>query len=317
VDESDRPFRLQLVSLEVVKDTVEPDATPSPATPAGRYQASSGYSVTQGGNRWSYMYLARLNLRRTENWSPLEFDQESECWVSERTESRIGPDWQCSVTKMDTARVWRAPGPGAVRISGEALGRDAGDPRRIQIKVMRNRERIWPRSKRWQTFGPGGAFRPAALAAVKRGDRIFFVMKNSGSGLATVTWDPTVEFFPITRLFNAGSDFSDRLDHAIWTWVAPGDGIVTISGRLQSADTRARGDVRVRITRNRNPVWPARGWRTVAPIDTRGFAVDAAAEVRSGDRLELTAQAAADGAPAAIIWDPTCTFHGIVPASLV
>jgi hypothetical protein len=218
---------------------------------------------------------------------------------------------------MDTARAWRAPGPGAVRISGEALGRGAGDRQRIQIKVMKNRQRIWPKSTSWQSLSAGGDLQPAALAAVNRGDRIFFIVRGSAGGLGTVTWDPTVEFFPITRLFSGGSDFSDRLDHAIWTWVAPGDGIVTISGRLQSADTRARGDVRVRITRNRNPVWPARGWRTVAPIDTRGFAVDAAAEVRSGDRLELTAQAAADGAPAAIIWDPTCTFHGIVPASLV
>jgi hypothetical protein len=304
VDESDRPFRLQLVSMEMVKDAVEPDATPSPAAPAGRYQASSGYSATQGANRWGYMYLARLNRRRTENWSPLEFDQESACWVSERTDSRIGPDWQCSLTKMDTARVWR-------------IRRGAGEPRRIQIKVMKNRQRIWPKSKSWQSLSAGAALQPAALAAVNRGDRIFFIVRASAGGLGTVAWDPSVEFFPVTGLFTANSDFSDRQRDAIRTWVSPDDGIVTISGRVQRADTHGSGDLLVRVTRNRSPVWPARGWRAIQPTDTQGLTVEAAAEVRAGDRLHFRARAGGDGPPAEIIWDPTCTFHGIVPASLV
>jgi hypothetical protein len=360
LDESDHPFGLQLVSMEVVKDAIEPSSVPAPAAPIRRYQSSSDFSATQGANRWGYVYLARLNLGRTENWSPLAFDGESGCWLSERTESRIGSDWQCSSRTMDTARVWRAPGAGAIRISGEAVV-SSGPGRvgiRVGIKVMRNRQGIWP-ARGWRALIAGAALRPEAVVSVNRGDRIFFVTTSSGSDPGIVTWDPLVEFFPITERSVASSCFSDQQGSAGWfystsagdmswnraagcwrgaggggsiqrdsqrpsagmdavrTWSAPGDGIVTISGHIQSADARGRGRVLVRITRNRSPVWPARGWRAIQPAETQALTAEAAAEVRSGDRIHFRARCG-DGGPATeIIWDPTCTFHGIVPSSLV
>jgi hypothetical protein len=184
-------------STEVVNDGFEPSAVPVPAAPARSYQSSSGFSGTQGSDRWSYMYLARLSLRKTENWSPLYFDEESGSWLSERTESRIGRGWQASAPGMDTARVWRSPGPGVIRISGEATAQGTSDHGYIRIKIMKNREKLWPKSRGWRALGAGVALNPAALVAVSAGDRIFFIMRTSGPVPSTVTWDPLVEFSPI------------------------------------------------------------------------------------------------------------------------
>jgi hypothetical protein len=153
------------------------------------YAASSGFSSTQGVNRWSY---AEWN---GSSFTPMTWDAANARWKGSPTYTLVAPTWQHPDT-TDSARVWTAPTAGTVRLTGVVKMQNglAGDG--IRFKIMKNGVQIWPTSG-WKTVAYNDVVGiPHDLAVnVAVNDTISFVVNRNGTITNDTTdWNPLVRY---------------------------------------------------------------------------------------------------------------------------
>jgi hypothetical protein len=150
----------------------------SPPRSGAEFNSSTDFGGTQGGSGWGYVTIAPLrpNPRRTEHWSPMDFDQASQSWTREGIESAIGTDWQQAGPGMDCARFWRSPWACRIRINFNFTHRGP-DSTASAVRILHNRTQMWPRDETWHFLTATAPHMDDHLELdVLRGDRIFLIL---------------------------------------------------------------------------------------------------------------------------------------------
>jgi hypothetical protein len=160
------------------------------------FNSSTDFAGVHGHSGWGYVTIAPLrpNPRRTEHWSPMDFDQASQTWVRAGTQSAIGNDWQQAGPAMDCARFWRSPWGGRIRINFK-LTRRGPDFAASAVRILHNRAQIWPREETWHfltALAPG--LDDYVEVDILRGDRIFLVLCAPQVDPASVGLETQIRF---------------------------------------------------------------------------------------------------------------------------
>ena len=161
----------------------------SPLVQYDTYSASSGFTSTQGANRWSYSTWNGSAL------SAMTWDAANSRWKGPDAYSIIGSNWQHPDT-VDAARVWTAPSAGTVRLTGSVRMQYGSGGDGIRFKILKNGVQLWPTSG-WKTVAYNDtAGIPHDLAvAVAANDTIAFVVNRNGNNNTDATlWDPVVQY---------------------------------------------------------------------------------------------------------------------------
>ena len=145
------------------------------------YSASSGFSSTQGANRWSY------SAWNGTSFTPMTWDAANSRWKGAATYTLVGSNWQHPDT-TDSARIWTAPSTGTVRLTGTAALQygTAGDG--VRIKILKNGVQVWP-SSGWKSIAyndTSGIAHDLALP-VTTGDTVAFVVNRNGTNTSDAT----------------------------------------------------------------------------------------------------------------------------------
>jgi hypothetical protein len=214
--------------------SAEASATPQASGGGGTvYQASAGFSDTQGANQWYYQHNLDYNdytaVNRTYNWANMTYNSGLNRW------ERSGGYPAITATGYhagyyEAARVWEAPDDGTISITGTASGA-GGSSDGVQILVLHDSaldglvELVGPQHvNNTQDYAVN-----VSGITVTQGDRIYFVVnKRVNSTADNPTWDPVITFYgnaaPPAAPGNVGA--------------LAGDGSVTVSwGAVTGADS--------------------------------------------------------------------------------
>jgi hypothetical protein len=70
------------------------------------------------------------------------------------------------------------------------------------------------------------------------------------------------------------------------TWISPRKGNLQITGNVAKLKGQVLGDgVRVKIMKNKSPIWPVTGWHTISSDDIKGSVINTLVEVEKGDSI--------------------------------
>lgn len=130
----------------------------------------------------------------------------------------------------------------------------------------------------------------------------------------TASWHSSATVFE--PWVSAGAMHPSNADDAVKTWVAPVDGIISITGRVAKQDVSAGDGVvaSVSINARSTPLWS----RTVAFNDAIGYTTDSQlgdVVVHVGDRVHFAVNNNGDYGADATSWDPTIDYTGPWQAS--
>jgi RHS repeat-associated protein len=162
------------------------------------YQASQGFSTTQGQNQWRY----QSSTDGEATFQDMTYNSALGQWGS-------AADSYCLVfpaqqhpgsATCDAVRTWVAPSAGTVMLTANgaiSLATGCGSMSAgVRIRVLKNGTQIWP-SSGWQMLSHGGtvAFPPLRIN-VAAGDQLHFVLAQLGGSnqCDTTNWDPQVDF---------------------------------------------------------------------------------------------------------------------------
>ncbi len=312
--------------------------------PAGVYQASDGFSSTQGSNGWSYQSW------NGSSYSNMTWDSANNRWAVSGTYSIIGSDWQ-HADATDSARKFTVPAAGSVQITGQIYKTDISGGDGVNVKIMKNSTQIWPASG-WQAiaYNDSTGVSVNVTTNVSVGDAIYFVMnKNGTNGNDTTHWDPVISYggsasagFSSTQGSNGwsyqswnGSSYSDMTwdsannrwevsgtysligpdwQHADGTdsarkYTVPTTGTIHITGQVYKTDISGGDGVNVKIMKNSTQIWPASGWQAIAYNDSTGVSVDVSAAVTAGDAIYFVMNKNGTNGNDTTHWDPLITIE--------
>lgn len=219
-----KPFKLQLMEMQVFNNTqANPPVPATPTSSAVTTTASADFSGTQGSDRWSYMYLADLNLGTEHFWSPMYYDSPTGRWkVTGSTTAFIGYNWQHPDLGPNgvrsVARIWRAPADGTIHVTGIVKKGDTTGGDGVQVKVMKNRTKVWPTTE-WQylAYNDSTGISSDFYLDVKANDKIFFVVHPYVTTAYDKTeWDPTIAYEPIASAYDSVAQFSSTQGSNNW-----------------------------------------------------------------------------------------------------
>jgi hypothetical protein len=165
------------------------------------FLASTGFSATQGRDRWDYLF----SLDQEKTSAPMTYDGANTRWQGTEVDCLSGANWQHPGPSVcDSVRTWVAPAAGSVTLTANGdLSVATNCPgstntNGVQIRVLLNGGQLWPATG-WQVIPNGGTFTfPAVTTSVQAADQIAFVVAHAGSTNAcdTTVWDQLVTFMP-------------------------------------------------------------------------------------------------------------------------
>lgn len=177
------------------------------------YQASGGFSGTQGGHQWRYQYkpfdsssYKDLPVYAGNIWWKAQFNWD---W-GKIADKEVTPG-----SLADTARTFVAPESGSVTVKAAGpVTISPGTYGGARLKVMKNEEQIWPTDGEWAPLNANQTIAfPEIAATVAKGDRLYFVA-NSGAdhanGQDDIRWDPIVAYSSVTASVSPSSVTLDR-----------------------------------------------------------------------------------------------------------
>jgi len=169
------------------------------------YQASAGFSSTQGANQWRYQYCTAEGSDYADlaTWDP----SASYWWRNGISVLPfVGSDtMHPSNLDFDSVRTWVAPDDGNIRIMGNVKKGDTLGGDGVRVKIMKNDTQIWPAGG-WQTIAYNDAtgYNFNVVTSVATDDRIYFIVNANTVNHYndTVVWDPTVYYDPKADVIN-------------------------------------------------------------------------------------------------------------------
>lgn len=218
-------MRMNEIKVFNLTDT-QPDDIPAYGAQAEVYQASIDFSNTQGMQHWSFMRQGDLNLGTEKSffWSPLAYNASLDAWVHPTNGliyTQIGNNWMHPHTNLQSARVWKAPADGIVRLTGNVRKKDIGGDG-VRIKVQINRTRVWPSEVAWQTIGGNDTtgINIDKTFSVKANEKILFIIdSNSTPDYDATYWDPIIDFKPVASVYDSSADFGSH-GNGSWSYLA-------------------------------------------------------------------------------------------------
>jgi hypothetical protein len=215
-------FGLQLMEMEVYNDSQGgPPAPNVPVAAAASYQASTGFSSTQGQNQWFYEFEAPNETGTGDHKSPMTYDSANSRWLKSGSYSIITSNTQSPDSGKDSSRVWRAPAAGAIHITGTVKKADTSGGDGVNVKVKRNFTTIWPSSGGWQfiAYNNSTGYAVDVYTKVNAGDRIYFTVNMNGTNsYDTTSWDPRIDFSPVQSTYTASVGFSSTNQANQWAY---------------------------------------------------------------------------------------------------
>jgi hypothetical protein len=151
------------------------------------YQASSGFTSTQGANQWYYQYwngTSYINM-----W----WNAGAGYWEGSETYLIVYPVGQHPGSSFSSVRKWLAPRAGTVRVTGRVYkGAVGGDG--VNAKVLHNTNLLFDQNIAYNDVtGPNVDL----SVVVAPGDSLYFrVHKIGTSHYDSTTWDPRIEYLP-------------------------------------------------------------------------------------------------------------------------
>ncbi|MGG1515483.1 Ig-like domain-containing protein [Paenibacillus oryzisoli] len=166
------------------------------------FQASTGFSGTQGTNNWRYQYRVfdAAAFADIPNYSDFSWWKMPVNWDW----GRVLSDMITPGTQADTARTFVVPETGSITITAaQAITINPSTNGGARLKVMKNGTQIWPQSGEWQPLLADQPINfPGLNLSVARGDRIYFIV-NSGAdhvnGMDDILWDPLITYSEILQ----------------------------------------------------------------------------------------------------------------------
>ncbi|MFC3799449.1 hypothetical protein [Cohnella sp. GCM10012308] len=172
--------------------TISTDATWwDPTIQYDLYEASSGFSQTQGANQWYYKQWDG------SAYSDMTWDAANGRWKGAQTYVLVGSVLQ-HPDANDSVRAWLAPKAGKIRVSGTAKkepGSGAGDG--VNLKIMKNGSQIWPSvgSSATLAYNDFAGISHDVAVSVSAGDYIYFIVNKRNNLTSDGTlWNPTIQY---------------------------------------------------------------------------------------------------------------------------
>lgn len=159
---------------------------------AGRFDSKADFSNEQGKNNWYYREIINGQYKDM-TWVP-NYSNWTDTWKGSKDFALIfAGEVMHPELGVQVARVFKAPRPGYVSVTGKAFKNEGGDG--TKIKVMKNQEQIWP-EKDWSLItGQDGAEVAINKLAVNAGDEIAFILDCNGTTENDgTTWAPVIEY---------------------------------------------------------------------------------------------------------------------------
>lgn len=222
------PFAVQLNEFKVFNIQNVADTTPSYSASARVYRASTDFSSTQGNEHWSYMRQGNLNIGQSYFWSPLTYNTQMNAWGRSGLYNYVGSNWMHPDVNYQSARIWKAPADGIIHITGRIFKKDVAGGNGVRVKILRDREQIWPTEGEWMTiaYNDVNGINVDCTIAVSANEKIFFVIDANGdSSYDSTYWDPQIEYTPISHTFSSTTDFSSSF--GTWKYYAETNGTYT------------------------------------------------------------------------------------------
>ncbi|WP_285725627.1 hypothetical protein [Psychromicrobium xiongbiense] len=313
--------------------------------PSAAYNASAGFSSTQGQNQWSYE-----QQNPNGSFSNLTWDDAQQRWQGTDPNTIVTSTGQ-HPDASNAVRTWTAPKAGTIRVTGRvAKAADATSGDGVNVAVLKNTTQVWP-TQGWQylaannTAGVSHDF----TMQVAAGDRLRFVVnENQTVQFDTTTWSPVITYdsyaassgFSSTQGANQwsyASVVSGQFQPMTWdptqgrwqgigqfnliastwqhpdavptarVWTAPRDGIVEVTTLIVKRDSGGDG-VLYQITQNGTAALPASGVWALGGTDTAGIPIDGSFAVKAGDQLAFIISKGGTNYYDATTWDPVLSY---------
>ncbi|MCD9021690.1 FG-GAP-like repeat-containing protein [Cohnella silvisoli] len=161
-------------------------------TPASTSKASSGFSSTQGVNRWSYEEWQYSGATRT--LVPMTWDAVNGRWKGAAAYALIGNNWQHPDVNRQSVRVFTVPSSGSVTLTGN-IAKQSASGNGVRVKIKKNDQDFWPSGGGYAVVTDTGGITPFLTATVAAGDKFQFIVDSNGAiDYDGTNWNPTVTY---------------------------------------------------------------------------------------------------------------------------
>ena len=162
------------------------------------YQASSGFSSTQGQNNWAY--LQSIGAADSMYITNMNWDAANNRWNGDETYARITATSMAPDQNRNAVLKWIAPKDGTVQVSGSvklAQAGQGGDG--IVVRIKKSGRRPYLNSDIWGPYTIGGndttGLTHKLVLDVKAGEALYFHLNKNGNPYFDVTnWNPVVRY---------------------------------------------------------------------------------------------------------------------------
>ncbi|QGQ94457.1 hypothetical protein EHS13_05840 [Paenibacillus psychroresistens] len=312
------------------------------------YQASTGFSSTQGANNWAYQYW------NGSSYTNMTWDSGNSRWNKSGSYSIVSGGWQHPDSSADSVRKFTAPQAGNITITGTVKKNDTTGGDGVNVKILKNGTQIWP-AIGWQAIAYNDAtgYSVSVNTSVATNDAIYFIVnQNGGNGNDATAWDPLITY--TGNSYQASTGFSstqgtNNWSYSYWngsaytsmTWdlgnsrwnksgsisivsggwqhpdnsadsvrkfTSPQAGTITITGTVKKGDTSGGDGVQVKIIKNGTQIWPASGWQAIAFNDGTGYSLNVSTSVAVNDAIYFIVNQNGNHDNDNTLWDPVISY---------
>lgn len=155
------------------------------------YQASAGFTGTQGTNQWHYQYW------NGSSYTNMTYDSPNSRWITSGTFSMVANNYMHGDTGKDGVRKWVAPAHGVVRIKGTVKKLSVAGGDGVNAKILHNSTLLFDQDI---AYDDNVGFKHDMVRTVNSGEAIYFrINMKSNSTHDSTTWDPLIQFTPSTQ----------------------------------------------------------------------------------------------------------------------
>ncbi|MFC5403269.1 hypothetical protein [Cohnella soli] len=191
---------------------------PTPPAIADRYEFSTGFSSSQGGNQWAYQqqYAPFPGYNYLTN---LFWDAANGRWKGNGTYPMVAAGWVHPDDAYNPVIKWIAPKDGTVRVSGTvSLSQSGQGGDGIVARIKGPTESPYTNGDLWGPYTLGGndtaGINHDLIVEVKRGQALFFIVNKNGNNYFDGTyWNPVIAYGSFQ---SASSGFSSTQGNGGW-----------------------------------------------------------------------------------------------------
>ncbi|MHB1485303.1 MAG: hypothetical protein ACYCYI_11660 [Saccharofermentanales bacterium] len=158
------------------------------------YQASAAFNDgigIQGKNQWYYQQW------NGSSYTNLSWDNTNQRWQGAATWLLVSGSLMHPEASLDAVRKWVAPCDGSARIYGNVKKNDTGGGDGVLVAIVHNSTNIW--GTYTIAYNDSTGLNHDVTRDVKAGDAIYFyVSKNNTIWFDGTTWDPSIDFTPLS-----------------------------------------------------------------------------------------------------------------------